>query len=110
MKIACPLCKKEFSLILDEKAGNSLKEVKGAHWHPLLKQTGPTEWIESWKNGIAVDCGCGRAFFVNGLSGGTDIVASTTLESGNSVAWFCEKCGSAFIDSSMKCPSCGAQY
>ena len=110
MKIACPRCKKEVSLILDEKAGNSLKDVKGADWYPLLKQTDPTEWIESWKNGIAVNCKCGRVFFVRGLHEGTGINISPNLENGTSVAWFCQRCKSSFLNPEMKCPKCGTQY
>ena len=94
----------------DEKAGNAVKDVKGADWYPLLKQTGENEWVESWENGIALRCKCGRAFFVDGIAGVSGIRARESLGDDISVAWFCPQCKSSFINPDMKCHRCGTQY
>jgi RNA polymerase subunit RPABC4/transcription elongation factor Spt4 len=106
----CPHCGKNKFSVEFSKDG-SLKKIKGASWYPLLRQVGDREWREDWTEGIGMKCKCGRVFFTYGLENSKNPIQVTTkMRENNMLAWFCEKCGSAFIDSSMKCPFCGTQY
>ena len=109
--VTCPHCgKRNYELIFDEKS-NALDKVKGAKWHPLLKNVSETKWTEHRKNGIGIECKCGHVFFVYDIQEptGSPIVLDYTQE-GHVLTWFCKDCRMAFLDSKMVCASCGYRY
>ncbi|MHA2199448.1 MAG: hypothetical protein ACXABN_06195 [Candidatus Thorarchaeota archaeon] len=109
--VECPRCGKKVKINWDDKKPWILKNLKGANWYPLLKKTENNQWIEDWREGIAVHCKCDKAYFVHNLieeSGQNQ--TETTLKQDFSVAWFCEPCGKGFMNSEMKCPTCNMEY
>jgi hypothetical protein len=107
----CPRCGKVKAKFEISPDGGLERTDEVGGWYPLFKETGPNEWIEDWSYGLAVRCKCGRLFFIYGL-GGNEAAPEVApdLKYGLSLAWFCKKCGNAFINQDMVCPFCRTHY
>lgn len=109
-KAICPHCEKQ-SVKLDFTVDGELKKIKGASWTPTLTEGEPGKWKHDPGIGSAVHCKCGRHYFIHSIQRNPiAFEASKTIPSGQHISVYCEKCAAAFIDSEMKCPSCGKQF
>ena len=96
---------------LEFSVDGELKKIKGADANPTLFEIESGKWSQDLNKGAAVNCKCGRHYFIHSIQRNPiSFEISKTIPADQHTTVFCKNCGAAFIDSSMKCPTCGKQY
>ena len=110
-ELVCPHCNSQKFKVSTDKNRDEFKKLKGGnYWKPLITEKGDDNWVEDPNEGIAVQCKCGRHFFIYDFKASTPASSTTTMREGQSVAAFCPKCQAAFVGSDLTCPTCSQQY
>ncbi|MDH4213959.1 MAG: hypothetical protein OEV85_08575 [Candidatus Thorarchaeota archaeon] len=110
-EIQCPFCNSEKYKIETHKKTEEFQKLKGGIYYlPTLTRVTEIRWDENPNKGLAVQCKCGRHFFLTGFGNPSSMFTiHTTLPDGHSFAAYCSKCGKSFVSSNMQCPTCGNQ-
>ena len=109
-ELICPHCNSVKYKVSTDNSKDEFKKLKGGNWKPLLTNKGADNWVEDPNEGIAVQCKCGKHFFVYDFKANLTVTAETAMREGQYVATFCQNCRSAFVSSDMVCPGCNHQF
>ena len=109
-EVICPHCNSAKFKVSTDKNRDEFKKLKGGDWKPLLTNKGPDIWVDDPNEGIAVQCKCGKHFFVYDFKANAPVTTTTVMRETQNTAAFCPKCQSAFVSSDMICPGCNSQF
>ncbi|MHA2043908.1 MAG: hypothetical protein ACW99G_03900 [Candidatus Thorarchaeota archaeon] len=110
-KVMCPHCNKQKFKVETEYKMDNFKSIKGGTWRPLLTKISENEWFENPNSGVAIQCKCGRHFFLHNFTREDNSVqTSSSMKDNQSLAIYCINCKDAFLSPDLCCPSCETQY
>ncbi len=109
-KIMCPHCSKQ-KFQIEIGYNNAFKKLKGGIWRPLLTEVSELSESALFENpdyGMAIQCKCGRHFFV--YKDENSVQTSPSMNYNQSLAVYCYNCRDAFFSPDLCCPTCGTQF